>query len=194
MILLRLGVRPDGTSIHVDDAHRVRNDVEDRFELRDASRQAFTELLSLGDVVAREDDAARADRAWLRERSERGLDDTRTAAVLERHRVGNYGAPLERCINLLGEIRECVRECIVDRPAQRLPVIHARELTKTRVGADEPLVLIEDRDRKRNRLEEGVQTCDLRALAASDVAVCVRQARVGHRGQCGVREGPVSMS
>src|SRR3954467_9536655 len=83
MILQRLRVRARGASLRVEDAHGVGNNVEDRFELRDASAEGFTQLFALADVVAREKDSAAA--GFLSELNERGLDEAPAATMLKRH-------------------------------------------------------------------------------------------------------------
>src|SRR5438552_2029110 len=78
--------------------------------------------------------------------------------------------------------------CQSSRSVDGVSVVHARELAELGVGADQPLLVIEDRDRERNRLEQGVETRDLRALApSSDVGIEVGQTGVGHCGSMAAR-------
>ena len=60
MILHGLRVRAHRAPFGVEYAHGIRNDVEDRLELRDVAAEGFTELFSLADVVAGEQNAAAA--------------------------------------------------------------------------------------------------------------------------------------
>ena len=87
VILQRLRVRAHRAPLGVEHAHRVGNDVEDRFELRDVATQRLTQLFSFADVVAGEENSAPA--ALVDERGERRLDQPPSAAMLERdaHRV-----------------------------------------------------------------------------------------------------------
>ena len=63
---------------------------------------------------------------------------------------------------------------------QRLPVVHSRQLAEPRIGTDQPLLVIENRDRERDRFEEGVKPRDLRAFAPSDLSELVRQSWIAH--------------
>ena len=142
----------------------------------------FAQLFPLGDVVAGEDDSASPDAPRIRERRERGFDDARSAAMLERDRVRDDRTTLERGVDLLGEVRQRVRKRVVDRPSDRLSRVHPGELAELGVGADQPLLVVENRDRERDRLEKGVQARDLRPLLG-DTVVVGGQGGITHLGR-----------
>ena len=97
-----------------------------------------------------------------------------------RDRVGDHGAPLERCVDLLGEVGERVGKRVVDGATKGLAVVHARELAEARVRADQALLVIENGDRERDGLEQGMKSRDLRAFTPSDVGVRLCARGIGH--------------
>src|SRR4051812_25138136 len=107
MILLRLCVRLEHPSVGVKNSDRIRDNVEDRLELRDAAGEIFTETFSLSDVVAGEEKSAIAACA---QRSEGGLDQPATNAMLEWNARRRDGHPADGTVNLIREVSERVRK------------------------------------------------------------------------------------
>ena len=123
MILQRLRVRANRAALGVEHAHRVRNNVEDRLELRDAAREVFAELFALADVVAGEEKSAAARLVGERRRTSSRRAVVRRDAGTERAPT-TTGTPPRRGVDLVGEIGERVRKRVVDRHrdgAQRRP-------------------------------------------------------------------------
>ena len=55
---LRLRIRANDLPVDLEDTHGVRYDVEDRLQLRDAAREIGTQLLTIADVGADEQQTA----------------------------------------------------------------------------------------------------------------------------------------
>src|ERR1700733_1580528 len=104
MILHGLGVRAHRPSFGVEYAYRIRNDVEDRFELRDVAAEGLTKLFALTDVVAGEQQAAAS--GLLGELRERRFDQSGAGAVLKRDPGRTGGRPAQRRVDLIGQVRQ----------------------------------------------------------------------------------------
>ena len=173
VLLLCLCIRPDRATVGIDDAHRIGKDVEHRLELRDAARQVFTQLLALGDVAARKQDAPSP--VGVDERDERGLDQPAATAMLERHTHGDDRHAARGDVHLLGQVGECVRKRIVDGASAGLRDVESREVAIARVRRDERECAVEQRNRERHSLEEGIEARKLVALYAGGTVENGRQ-------------------
>src|SRR5438477_6863529 len=111
MVLERLRIGPNGPAVRVEDADRVRNDVEDGLELRDAAGQTFTQLLPLGHVAAGEENPAPA--RFVDQRREGGFDQPASAAMLKGNTRYAGRRSLQGCVDLIREVGQRVRERVV---------------------------------------------------------------------------------
>src|SRR5690242_2049219 len=121
MIVKRLRIRSHGAPFSIDHSYGIRNDVEDRLELCDAAREILSQIFSFGNVDAGEKQPAprarrRASTRPFGERREGDLDETPPGPCLKGNSGRDYGHTIERIVDLIGEIRERVRERVIDRP------------------------------------------------------------------------------
>ena len=103
--------------------------------------------------------------------------------MLKRNARRDDGHAAQRAVDLIGEIGERVRECVVDRALRGAGGVEPGQLAIARVRADEPQLGVEDRDRQRNRLEEQLETSNLRRTPiVVDDRVARRRSGVRHKG------------
>lgn len=156
MILLSLRVRPSRSPLCVRDANRVRNDVEDRLELGDASAECFTKLFALADVDAGEKNPVST--GPISEHREGRLDESPSGPTLKRNtNRGNFRKSANRRVDLIGEIGERVWKRVVDRDFRRQRSGNAGQLTVASIRVHQSQIIVEDRDSERNRLEERLE-------------------------------------
>src|SRR3982751_110137 len=142
MIVKRLRIRSHGASFSIDHSHRIRYDVEDGLELRNAPCEIFAVVFSLGDVDTGEEETARVARRRpttdaLAQWGECDLDETTSSARLKGNARGNNRDAVERTVDLIREISEGVRKRVVNRTVQSARCIETRELSIAQVRADE---------------------------------------------------------
>ena len=104
----------------------------------------------------------------------------RPSAMLERHaRRRRRARSAQRGVDVVGEIGERIRKCVVDRDLRRRARRDPRQLTVPDVRVDEPQIAVEDRDGKRHRLE---QRFEANAGDSNAREIEVRRAGRGGRG------------
>src|SRR4051812_26556499 len=102
MLLKRLCICSDSIPVGIDNAYRVRKNVEDGFELRDASCEVFTQFFAFGDVAAGEQHATAA--VGVCEWDEVRFNEPPCAAMLEGHTNGDDWDTTGSNVDLLGQV------------------------------------------------------------------------------------------
>src|SRR6185312_4658297 len=111
---------------------------------------------TFADVVAGEQDASPA--GFVGECRERRLDETSSAALLERDADRRArGGAAQRAVDLIGEVGERVRKCVVDRDLGSWRRGDPRELAILHVRVHETQLAVEDCQGERNGLEQRLE-------------------------------------
>ena len=161
-----LRVRADDLPVGVEDAHGVGDDVEDRLELGDAAGEVLAQLLAIGDVGADEEQPPSFPGAALAGATTVNITSIiRSAPTRGRKatRCGIIGVPADDPVDQVVEVGERVRERVVDRAADGADGIGAGEVAIALVRAQQPQLLVEERDGEGDVLEHRVEARQLRA-------------------------------